>query len=63
MVPIRNDGKPSRCAVPITLTTDFIYIEISKTLRNVAYVNLINKVFIINKDDPQYYNSKKITSL
>ena len=49
MVPIRNDGKASRCTIPITLVTDFIYIEISKRLRNVSYVSIImNKRCLIN---------------
>ena len=64
MVPIRNDGKASRCTVPITLVTDFIYIEISKRLRNVSYVSIImNKRCLIKTDDTNHCHSKKITSL
>ena len=55
MLPIRNDGKASRCTIPITLVTDFIYIEISKRLRNAAYVNNMNKILLNdNKDYPNY---------
>jgi len=46
MANIRNDSKPSKCVLPITLNTELVYIEITKQVRAYAYGSKIMPVTI-----------------
>jgi len=68
MANIRNDSKPSKCVLPITLNTELVYIEITKQVRADANGSKIMPVTIKNLPlyevftsfRPEYYTGKAI---